>query len=136
MHPDRATDIYVADTIGELGLFYRLSPVVLMGGSLVPHGGQNPIEPAKLGARHPARAARPQLHRSLCGARRRPRGARGRRLACAGARASASSCRIPALTREMARAAGDAVQALGGAVERTLQSIEPFIVQVKLGARL
>ena len=48
--PDRDTDVYVADTIGELGLFYRLAPVVFIGGSLVPHGGQNPIEPAKLGA--------------------------------------------------------------------------------------
>ncbi|PWR21309.1 3-deoxy-D-manno-octulosonic acid transferase [Zavarzinia aquatilis] len=43
------TDIYVADTIGELGLFYRLSPIAAMGGSLVPHGGQNPLEPARLG---------------------------------------------------------------------------------------
>src|SRR6202035_493196 len=48
--PDRATEIYVADTIGELGLMYRLSPIVFMGGSLVRHGGQNPIEAAKLGA--------------------------------------------------------------------------------------
>jgi 3-deoxy-D-manno-octulosonic-acid transferase len=43
------TDIYLADTLGELGLFYRLSPIVFMGGSLVPHGGQNPLEPARLG---------------------------------------------------------------------------------------
>lgn len=42
--------IYIADTIGEMGLFYRLAPLVFMGGSLIPHGGQNPIEPAKLGA--------------------------------------------------------------------------------------
>ena len=42
--------VYVADTIGELGLVYRLCPLVFMGGSLVPHGGQNPIEPVKLGA--------------------------------------------------------------------------------------
>jgi 3-deoxy-D-manno-octulosonic-acid transferase len=48
--PKRATDIYVADTVGELGLIYRLAPAVFIGGSLVPHGGQNPIEPAKLGA--------------------------------------------------------------------------------------
>ena len=48
--PERTTELYVADTIGELGLFYRLAPLVFMGGSLVPHGGQNPIEPAKLGA--------------------------------------------------------------------------------------
>ncbi len=45
-----ATDIYVADTIGELGLFYALAPVAFVGGSLVPHGGQNPVEPIKLGA--------------------------------------------------------------------------------------
>ena len=48
--PTAATDIYVADTMGELGLFYRLAPIVFMGGSLVPHGGQNPIEAIKLGA--------------------------------------------------------------------------------------
>lgn len=42
------TDIYLADTIGEMGLFYRLGKIVAMGGSFVPHGGQNPIEPAKL----------------------------------------------------------------------------------------
>ena len=42
------TDIYIADTIGEMGLWYRLADVAFLGGSLVPHGGQNPIEPAKL----------------------------------------------------------------------------------------
>lgn len=47
--PDRSTEIYVADTLGELGVFYRIAPIVFMGGSLVGHGGQNPIEPAKLG---------------------------------------------------------------------------------------
>ena len=44
------TDFYVADTLGELGLWYRLVPLALMGGSLIPHGGQNPLEPARLGA--------------------------------------------------------------------------------------
>ncbi|WP_300298494.1 3-deoxy-D-manno-octulosonic acid transferase [Ferrovibrio sp.] len=43
-----ATDIYIADTLGELGLWYRLCPIVMMGGSLIPHGGQNPLEPARL----------------------------------------------------------------------------------------
>jgi len=46
--PGAATDIYLADTLGELGLFYRLAPVALVGGSLVPHGGQNLLEPAQL----------------------------------------------------------------------------------------
>ena len=45
-----STQIYLADTMGELGLFYRLAPVVVMGGSLVAVGGHNPIEPAQLGA--------------------------------------------------------------------------------------
>ena len=42
------TKFYIADTLGELGLFYRASDIVFMGGSLVNHGGQNPLEPAKL----------------------------------------------------------------------------------------
>lgn len=43
------TMIYLADTMGELGLFFRLSPIVFMGKSLVPAGGQNTIEPSRLG---------------------------------------------------------------------------------------
>ena len=46
---DAATDIYIADTLGELGLFYRVVPIAFLGGSLIPHGGQNPIEPVRLG---------------------------------------------------------------------------------------
>lgn len=46
---DRATDIYIADTLGELGLFYRLSNATFVGGSLVEKGGHNPLEPARLG---------------------------------------------------------------------------------------
>lgn len=41
-------EIYIADTMGELGLWYRLCEIAFVGGSLVSHGGQNPIEPAKL----------------------------------------------------------------------------------------
>ena len=48
--PERDTEIYIADTLGELGVIYRLAPIVFIGGSLVGHGGQNPIEAAKLGA--------------------------------------------------------------------------------------
>ncbi|MHA1564800.1 MAG: 3-deoxy-D-manno-octulosonic acid transferase [Alphaproteobacteria bacterium] len=49
--PDPATDIYIADTIGEMGLWYRLAHVVFIGGSLHPGaGGHNPLEAAKLGS--------------------------------------------------------------------------------------
>lgn len=47
--PTPVTDVLVADTLGELGLFYRLAAAAFVGGSLVPHGGQNPLEPARLG---------------------------------------------------------------------------------------
>jgi 3-deoxy-D-manno-octulosonic-acid transferase len=46
--PDNA-GVWVADTLGELGLFYSVAGIVFVGGSLVPHGGQNPLEPARLG---------------------------------------------------------------------------------------
>lgn len=53
--PGPSTDLYVADTLGEMGLFLRLADVVIMGGSfgpalgLEPVGGHNPLEPARLG---------------------------------------------------------------------------------------
>lgn len=43
------TDIHLVDTMGELGLFYRLTTIAFMGKSMLASGGQNPIEPAKLG---------------------------------------------------------------------------------------
>jgi len=44
------TDIYIADTYGETSKFYGLSNITFLGGSLVPHGGQNPLEPARMGS--------------------------------------------------------------------------------------
>jgi len=44
------TDVYIADTLGELGLFYRLCPITLIGKSIIGKGGQNPLEPARLGS--------------------------------------------------------------------------------------
>ncbi len=48
--PDAGTGIYVADTLGELGLFYRAAPIALIGRSFSHDGGgsHNPIEPAQL----------------------------------------------------------------------------------------
>lgn len=41
-------DVYIADTLGEMGMFYRLVPIVFIGGTLIDRGGQNPLEPARL----------------------------------------------------------------------------------------
>ena len=46
---DPAGGLWIADTMGEMGLLYRLAPVVFVGRSLVGTGGQNPWEPARLG---------------------------------------------------------------------------------------
>ncbi len=48
--PERTSDVYIADTIGELGMLYKLAPVAFIGGSLVDRGGQNPIEAVRQGA--------------------------------------------------------------------------------------
>ena len=42
------TEIYLADTLGELGLFFRLAGIAFIGGSLVKKGGHNPFEAARL----------------------------------------------------------------------------------------
>lgn len=42
------TEIYIADTIGELGTLYAAVDVAFIGGSLIAHGGQNPIEAVRL----------------------------------------------------------------------------------------
>src|SRR5215469_5480370 len=47
--PDGGVEIYIADTMGELGLFYRLATFAFVGKSLEGQGGQNPIEAARLG---------------------------------------------------------------------------------------
>lgn len=47
--PDPQTGMLLVDRFGVLGLFYRLAEIAFVGGSLVPHGGQNPLEPARLG---------------------------------------------------------------------------------------
>ena len=48
--PPSDAGIWIADTMGELGLWYRLAPIAFVGRSLIaPGGGQNPLEPARLG---------------------------------------------------------------------------------------
>ena len=45
----KKTDIYLVDSYGETSKFYNLTNVSFVGGSLIKHGGQNPLEPARLG---------------------------------------------------------------------------------------
>lgn len=43
---DENTNIYLADTMGEMGVFFRLECPIVIGGSFIPHGGQNPLQAA------------------------------------------------------------------------------------------
>jgi len=129
--PTAVTDIYVADTMGELGLFYRLAPIVFMGGSLVEHGGQNPIEAVKLGAsivHGPHVFNFTDVYEALD--------------AAGGARRADSP---DALMKQLGRllsdpkareaslvAAEQVVEQLGGALERTLSALEPYLLQLRL----
>ncbi|MEP9352359.1 3-deoxy-D-manno-octulosonic acid transferase [Xanthobacter sp. KR7-65] len=132
--PDAETDIYVADTIGELGLFYRLAPVVFMGGSLVEHGGQNPIEPSKLGA---VVLHGPHVWNfgAIYAQLDRDEGAAEVPDALGIARAAYAIMKDPQLHGQMSDAAHATVSALGGALERTLGAIEPYLIQIRLEAR-
>jgi len=48
--PGPETDLWLADTLGEMGLWLRLAPVAFVGGSIAARGGHNPFEPAALGS--------------------------------------------------------------------------------------
>jgi len=132
--PDANVDVYVANTVGELGLIYRLAPVVFVGGSLVRHGGQNPIEPAKLGV---AILHGPHVWNfaELYAALDRNLGSECvENLDRLAARLGALLAQ-PEARERAAQAAQATVESLGGALERTLQSLEPYLMQLRLGRR-
>ena len=48
--PTPGTSVWLADTLGEMGIWYRMAPVTFVGGSLVPVGGHTPFEPVMIGS--------------------------------------------------------------------------------------
>jgi 3-deoxy-D-manno-octulosonic-acid transferase len=133
--PAPDTDVYVADTLGELGLIYRLAPIVFVGGSLASHGGQNPIEPIKLGA---AILHGPNVWNfaEVYAALDKSRGAEqvtdvGKLAVRVGAWLKAADERAAVVA-----AARETVAALGGGLDRTLAALEPYLMQTRLAARV
>ncbi len=122
--------LYIADTTGELGLFYRLASASFLGKSLVGRGGgQNPIEAAKLGCAvlhgpHVGNFA--EAYQILDEAR----GAAQIGDADTLARVLAVLFADTGKLRKMSRAASEAVERLGGAAAATMAAIEPHIAQV------
>jgi 3-deoxy-D-manno-octulosonic-acid transferase len=131
--PTATADIYVADTMGELGLFYRLAPIVFMGGSLVEHGGQNPIEAIKLGA---AIAHGPHVFNftDVYDALDAAGGAKQADTQPALVKQIGQWLADPAARQVSVEAAGQVVDQLGGALGRTLAELEPYLLQLRLEA--
>jgi 3-deoxy-D-manno-octulosonic-acid transferase len=130
--PEPADDIYVVDTMGELGLVYRVAPIVFVGGSLASHGGQNPIEPIKLGAailHGPHVWNFSEIYEALDAAH-------GADLV---ADVSKLAVRLGALLKDAKQRAGlvaagrETVKTLGGALERTLAALDPYLVDIRMG---
>lgn len=124
--PRPDTDIYVADTIGELGTFYAASPLAFIGGSLVARGGQNPIEAVRHGAvvlTGPSQHNFDDAYRAL--------------LTAGGAAQVTSSDEIaekilqlmaePGALADMRAKASRALESLAGALGRTLDVLLPLL---------
>lgn len=133
--PKPTTAVYIVDTMGELGLVYSLAPIVFIGGSLVGHGGQNPIEAIKLGAavlHGPKTRNFAEIYAALDAAQ--------------GAHEIADSdqlqMRIGAWLNDdsgrakVAEAGFKTVKRLSGALERTLSELEPYLLQLRLDRRM
>jgi len=132
--PHEKDDIYVVDTLGERGLVYRLAPIVFVGGSLASHGGQNPVEPVKLGAAilhgpHVWNFA--EIYSALDAAHGAEEVSDVGKLAVkVGAWLTDAAARTTVVD-----AARETVAKLAGALDRTLTALDPYLMQIRLERR-
>ncbi len=120
------TDVYIADTMGEMGLFFRLAEIVFMGKSLIPLGGQNPLEPARLGCaiiQGPHVGNFREISAQLLELDAAEAVNDGNGLAAALARHLAD----PALRQDRAQAAKNYAEAEAGVLDRLMLTLAPFL---------
>lgn len=129
------TGILLGDTIGEMGLYLRLTDIAFVGRSLTAEGGQNPLEPAMLGTA------------VLSGRNiQNFREAYQKLIASGGARlvndrdmlAGAVNFLLknPAVKQKMMAAGQVAVEDMRGALDRTMRALEPYVQPLVVEARL
>ena len=126
--PGPDTAVYVADTMGELGLFYRLATFAFIGGSLIRHGGQNPLEPARLDC---AVLAGPHTF-NFTSAYEAIFRLQGTGLVHSSAEIAQIAQRLlqdPSEAARLGKAATAAADTLGGAVAKTVAAIEHLLAQ-------
>jgi 3-deoxy-D-manno-octulosonic-acid transferase len=131
------TDVFLGDTIGEMGLYLRLTEVAFVGRSLSAEGGQNPLEPAML---ETAVLAGQNVQNF--------RDAYQKLISCGGARLVRDQEMLAGavnyllnndeVRRSMMAAGSAAVEDMRGALSVTMQALQPYIqplvVQARLGA--
>jgi 3-deoxy-D-manno-octulosonic-acid transferase len=120
------TAIYIADTMGELGLFYRLAPFCFLGGTLVPLGGHNVLEPAALHCAvlaGPHTASAPGAYDAVLGAQGFGRVASSADIA----REARHLLSNPAAAKVAGDAAARGAATLAGAVTRTAAALKTLL---------
>lgn len=120
------TDVYLADTLGELGLWYRLVEIAFVGNSLVAGGGHNLLEPAKLDCAvlagpHTANFERLTAEMTAAGALRTVGGP------AALTDAVAELLSDPAERHALVEAARRYADAQAGSLERTMAALAPLL---------
>lgn len=129
------TDVFLGDTIGEMGLYLRLTNIAFVGKSLTGKGGQNPLEPAMLGA---AVLSGPNVS-SFVEIYERLTEARGARIVTDEAMLAKMVHHLlsqPKVCDAMARAGARVVEEMGGALDRTWAALDPYIHPLRVEAAL
>jgi 3-deoxy-D-manno-octulosonic-acid transferase len=132
--PGERTDIYIADTIGELGTLYALTAVAFIGGSLVERGGQNPIEAIGHGAAvlmGPHWGNFRDFYRALLRHKGAQQVANADELAAAAAALIANEAEL----QRMRSGAKTALLSLSGALDRTAEALAAFLPKPGTGVR-
>ena len=125
LHQD--IDVYIVDTVGEVGMIFRAVSLVFMGKSLVTGGGQNPIEPAKFGC---AILHGPQIENFSESYRALTRAGAALCVADAAelARIVSLLLQSPVRMRRMGRAGSAAIEKLTGASRKIMAALEPYLL--------
>lgn len=131
----QSADILLGDTIGEIGLYLRLSEIAFLGRSMTAQGGQNPLEPAMLGTAILS-GRNVQNFRESYQKLIRAGGARLVRDRDMLAGAVHHLLKHDDVRRTMIGSAADAVEQMRGALQRTLKALDPFIHPLVVKARL
>ena len=129
------TDVFLGDSMGEMGLYLRLTEVAFVGRSLTGEGGQNPLEPAMLGCAVLS-GSRVENFRDAYSNLVRKGGARLVRDTEMLAKAVHYLLGNDVARRKMIDAGQETIQEMRGALSATVKALEPYINPLTVSARL